>query len=162
LSLKDLWLRENTHKKSKNCVFYEPCHATSAEEWMPHGIHVSMPRHRFKGGKLRRIRRRHMNCTRIGGHTWGANWLKNLHTPRMYPRAHMSARWRKKWMSRPHRGSAELWVQQNLPWVGWSWPSTWCLFIVSTLLSRGDFAASQWTSQPINRRRSSSLGSRIE
>jgi hypothetical protein len=29
----------NTHKKSKNRVFFEPCHATSAEEWLPHGIH---------------------------------------------------------------------------------------------------------------------------
>jgi hypothetical protein len=58
MSLEELWLHENTHKKSKNHVFHKPYHAASDEEWLPHGIHVSMPRHQSKWGKLRWIKRR--------------------------------------------------------------------------------------------------------
>jgi hypothetical protein len=97
-------LRSGCHMGS---VFYEPCHATSTEEWLPHGIRVSMPHHQFKRVKLRRIKRWHVDYTRIGGPTWGSNRLKNLYTPRTYARAHMSANWRQEWTSRAHRGSVE-------------------------------------------------------
>jgi hypothetical protein len=145
LPLEELWLQENIHKKSKNGVIYERCHDTLAAEWLPHGIHVSSPHHRSKGGKLRRIRRRHMDCTRIRGPTRWANRLKMFYTHRIHKKAHMSASWRKKWTSRAHGGSAEPWVRPNQPWVGWSWPSMWWLLIGPRLHCWG---ASQLLSEP--------------
>jgi hypothetical protein len=89
-TLEIMWLQENTHKRSENPIFYGPCHATLVEELLPHGIHVSMSHHRSKGGNPWQITQRHMDFTWIGGPTRVSNQLKYIHTPRMYPRAHIS------------------------------------------------------------------------
>jgi hypothetical protein len=103
----ELWLQENTYRRSRNRVFYESCHATSTEEWLPHGIHVSMPRHRSKGWKAsanqmatcRLHKDRRVNSRR--------KLTQNpIHTKDV-PKGHISANWRKMGTNRAHRGSVE-------------------------------------------------------
>jgi hypothetical protein len=116
LSLEELWLQENTHKKSKNGVIYEQGHATSAdEEWLPRAIHVSMPCHWSKGDKIQWIRWRHMDCMRTKGPTREANWLKKLYTSAIHPRVNVSQLEEDVENSRAHSSSAEPTLGRLIP-----------------------------------------------
>jgi hypothetical protein len=86
----------------------DPCFVTSANEVLPQQIYMYKPCQQSKGSKLWRIWMRHVAITRIHGPTREANRLKILHTPRMYPRAHMECAGRKLEASRAYKGSVEL------------------------------------------------------
>jgi hypothetical protein len=114
------------------CYMGSMCQATSViqgrhhptNQTMTHGLHKDKRVH--SGGKP----------TQNVIHTWS--------TPKS---PHVSHSWMKKWTSQAHRGLAEPTLGQlilafHMVASHWSKAS----------FSRGAFAASQWTSQPINRR----------
>jgi hypothetical protein len=129
-------------------IFYGPFMSPHLRSGYHTGSYVSLTRHLSKGGKLWRIRGRHMDVTWIRGPTREQIDSKTY----VHQESTQGPTWRsmcRRWR-RVRVGPQG--VLLNRPFVGSSQPSTWRFLVSPRLYFGGAFDVPLWPSPSINRR----------